>query len=279
MSPLITLTGLMLTLIPASTVHPHSLSSNKAVVRSFFEQILNQKDTSILPSIVSADYKGPTGERGLSGFMESIEPLLLAFPNIHYDIKSMVAEGEVVFVQWTWTGTQAAPFRGINAIGKTISNDGMGVFHLKDGKIIQSEVQTDRLGFLQALGVPAPGAAGGPSAAGGSGAAGAAAQSGISLIDKFHVPVASVQEFLHRVRVNRTLLETLPGFIRDEAYSHADEQGNLSFITVALWKDQASIDQAKKAVQESYQKEGFNMPSFISRLGITMERGLYEVSN
>jgi steroid delta-isomerase-like uncharacterized protein len=267
MSPLISLTGLMLTLFPASIVHPHSLSSNKAVVRSFFEQILNQKDTSILPSIVSADYKGPAGERGPGGFMESIGPLIAAFPDIHYDIKAMVAEGELVFVQWTWTGTQSAPYRGINAVGKTISNDGMGVFHLRDGKIIQSDVQTDRLGFLQALGVGAPGAAS------------AAAQGGISLIDKFHVPAPGLQEFLERVRVNRTLLETLPGFIRDEAYSHADDQGNITFITVAVWKDQASIDQAKKAVQESYQKEGFNMPAFISRLGITMERGLYEVSN
>jgi steroid delta-isomerase-like uncharacterized protein len=241
-----------------------SIQSNKAVVRSFFEQVLNHKDTSILPSIVSADYKGPEGETGYSGFMESLAPLLTAFPNIHYDIKSLIAEGNNVFVQWTWTGTQATSYRGISAIGKTISNDGMGLFHLTNGKIDQAQVQTDRLAFLQSLGIVSTQIGGG--------------QNAITLIDKFHVPAASIQEFEERVRHNRAILRNLTGFIRDEAYSHTDDQGNMTCITVAIWKDQASIDQAKKAVQEAYQNEGFNMPAMLTRLGITMERGIYKAS-
>ena len=241
-----------------------NIPSNKAVVRSFFEQFLNHKDSSILPSIISPDFKGPEDETGISSFMESLAPLLAAFPNIHYEIKSLIAEGNNVFVQWTWAGTQVAPFRGISSTGKTISNDGMGLFHLKDGKIDQIHVQTDRLAFLQSLGIVSKQVGGG--------------QNAITLIDKFHVPAAGIKEFEERVRHNRAMLRDLPGFIRDEAYYHTDEQGNLTCITVAIWKDQASINQAKKTVQEAYQKEGFNMPSMISRLGITMERDIYETS-
>ncbi len=241
-----------------------SIQSNKAVVRSFFEQLLNHKDTSILPSIVSADFKGPEGESGFNGFMESLTPLLTSFPNIHYEIKSIIAEGNNVFVQWTWTGTQATPYRGISEIGKTISNDGMGLFHLTNGKIDQAQVQTDRLGFLQSLGTVTTPIGGG--------------QNALTFIDKFHVPAAGIQEFEERVRHNRAILRALPGFIRDEAYAHTDDQGDMTCITVAIWKDQASIDQAKKCVQEAYQKEGFNMPAMLSRLGITMERGIYKAS-
>lgn len=39
----------------------------------------------------------------------------------------------------------------VRITGKTISNEGVGIFELKQGKVIKSQVQTDRLGFLQEM--------------------------------------------------------------------------------------------------------------------------------
>ena len=130
-----------------------SIKSNKETVRKFFEESLNKRNLELLPELFAADFTGPQGEKGPDGFRASIEPLLKAIPDIHYTIKDLVAEGDKVAVNWTWQGTQAGQFRNIPASGKSITNDGMAVFALKDGKIVSAAIQTDRLGFLQALGV------------------------------------------------------------------------------------------------------------------------------
>lgn len=95
------------------------------------------------------------------------------------------------------------------------------------------------------------------------------------LIDRFIVPKSSREEFFERVKINRGFIKTLPGFIQDSAYSR-EEGENLVFVTVAIWKDQEAIDNAKKDVFAEYEKQGFDMPAMLRRLGIFIERGVFE---
>ncbi|TGM58291.1 antibiotic biosynthesis monooxygenase family protein [Leptospira adleri] len=95
------------------------------------------------------------------------------------------------------------------------------------------------------------------------------------LIDRFIVPKSSREEFFERVKINRGFIKTLSGFIQDSAYSR-EEGSNLVFVTVAVWKDQEAIDSAKKNVFAEYEKQGFDMPAMLRRLGITIERGVFE---
>jgi heme-degrading monooxygenase HmoA len=95
-------------------------------------------------------------------------------------------------------------------------------------------------------------------------------------IDKFFVPAAAIDEFRERMSKNRTILKTLPGFLRDDAYSYKDANGNLICVTIAVWKDRDAIEKARQAVQAEYKKEGFDMPAMLSRLQITIDRGVYQ---
>lgn len=94
-------------------------------------------------------------------------------------------------------------------------------------------------------------------------------------IDRFIVPVPSKEEFFQRVKINREFIKTLPGFIQDFAYIRAEEE-RIFFVTVAVWKDQESIENAKKSVFSEYEKQGFDMPGMLERLGISIERGVFE---
>ncbi|AOP33236.1 antibiotic biosynthesis monooxygenase [Leptospira tipperaryensis] len=95
------------------------------------------------------------------------------------------------------------------------------------------------------------------------------------LIDRFILPKSSQEEFFQRVKINRDFIKTLPGFIKDSAYSR--EEGDLLFfVTVAVWKDQEAIENAKKNVFSEYEKQGFDMPAMLKRLGISIERGIFE---
>jgi hypothetical protein len=94
-------------------------------------------------------------------------------------------------------------------------------------------------------------------------------------IDKFFIPAAAIAEFHERMRINRIFLKTLPGFIKDAAYEHPDEHGNLICITVAEWESMDALNKAKEAVQAEYKKEGFNPAEMFQRLNISMDRGIY----
>ena len=241
------------------------IERNKGIVRKLYEESLNKGNLELLPDLFSAEYTGQQGEKGPAAFRATIEPLLKAVPDIHYTIKDLVAEDDKVMVNWTWQGTQTGRFRNTPATGKTISNDGMAVFVLKDGKIVGASIQTDRLGFLQSVGsLPTDLTSLAPPQKG-----------EINFIDKFFVPAAAIGEFHERMHINRNFIKTLPGFITDAAYERKDEDGNLICITVARWSSLEATGKAKEAVQEEYKKEGFDMPAMMQRLNITIDRGLY----
>ncbi|EMY70000.1 antibiotic biosynthesis monooxygenase family protein [Leptospira vanthielii] len=94
------------------------------------------------------------------------------------------------------------------------------------------------------------------------------------LIDRFDLPKEAKEVFLERVKVNRDFIKTIDGFLGDEAYI-CEKNGNIQFVTVATWKDQTSLDNAKALVFAEYQKQGFVMPEFLARHSIRIEREIY----
>jgi len=241
---------------------------NKEAVRLLFEEVFNKGRMELLKDLVAEDYTGARGEKGIGPLQEQIKGLRTAFPDIHYQLEDLVSADDKVTVRWTWKGTHMGPFRNYPATGKSITNEGMAIYDCRDGKVKGVHIQTDQLGFLQQLGVvPAnPGAA--------------ASTEAPRFIDKFFIPAAGIAEFHERMKINRDFLRTLPGFIKDVAYEHPDDKGNLICITVAEWASMDALNKAKEAVQAEYKKEGFNPAEMFQRLNISMDRGIYsEVRN
>lgn len=93
------------------------LSKNKAVVRRYFEEIVKKQRPELLSEIYAEDYffhsleNGREG-RGLKGLEDFLPYFFKAFPDIHYTIDQMVAEGDKVVVQVTARGTQREEFWG-----------------------------------------------------------------------------------------------------------------------------------------------------------------------
>ena len=87
-----------------------SLSTNKAVVRRHFEEVLNQGRLEVIDSIYTEDYvldapiqsngsttaQGQT--RGRQGLKERVTLFRTAFPDIHFSLESVVVEGDRVAV-------------------------------------------------------------------------------------------------------------------------------------------------------------------------------------
>ena len=125
---------------------------NRRRVAMLFEAF-NDGSLDVVDELLGPEYVGAQGDAGPAGFKAVVAGLRAAFPDIHYTLDDVVAEGDQVAVRWHWTGTHRAAFRGFRATGKTIANSGAGVFGFHEGKIVTAVLETDRLGFLEHIGV------------------------------------------------------------------------------------------------------------------------------
>lgn len=254
---------MLLAILPFSMADKNNtMEKNKEVVRRIYEEALNKRNPVLLKEFIAPEYNGLTGVKGAAGFEIPTSLVIKGFPDAQWNIQEMIAEGNKVWVRWKLQGTHTGQFTTYAPTGKTVNSGGQAVYEFKDGKVIATQVNTDRLEFLQQLGVlpleftsPAE---------------------RIRFIDKFVVPAKAKQQFLERVAINRNMIKKIPGFIEDAAYENTDEQGNFIYVTIAVWQNEEVLKKAKETVQAAYQKEGFNLPEFLKQLNITIDRGHYK---
>ncbi|MCE9580354.1 MAG: ester cyclase [Deltaproteobacteria bacterium] len=131
---------------------PSLTDVSRRLVRRLYDEYLNPGHLDRLGEIVAADFIGPAEPRGPAGFAASIGALRAAFPDLRYELTHVVAEDDRVAVRWICHGTHRGPFRGIGPTGVTIATVGSAIFQQQGGMLVRAWVETDRLGFLQALG-------------------------------------------------------------------------------------------------------------------------------
>jgi steroid delta-isomerase-like uncharacterized protein len=128
------------------------VSTGKEIVLRIYQECLNRGRMELLEEIVAPDFVGVHDDHGPSGFARTLIGLRTAFPDIHYVIEDVIEEGDRVAVRFQWRGTHRAPFRGYAASGKTITDTGIAIYHLRDGKIVATWLETNRLGFFLEIG-------------------------------------------------------------------------------------------------------------------------------
>jgi predicted ester cyclase len=126
-------------------------TDNKHIVQQLYDTF-NSGKLDELERIVGPSYVASDGNRGPKAFGAVIGRLRTAFPDIHYTIDELVAEGDRVVARWTWRGTFSGQFRDISPTGKRVANTGLAIFVVADQKIVSATMETDRLGFLVATG-------------------------------------------------------------------------------------------------------------------------------
>jgi steroid delta-isomerase-like uncharacterized protein len=134
---------------------------NKEVIQAFIEDVLNEGRLERANDLVKEDFVEldplPGQERGREGLKAVVHALRLAFPDMHWVVKEMVAEGQKVVTRFVWTGTHRGVFLGIPATGRSVEVKGVVIDRLEDGKMADSRILMDTMGLMGQLGViPAP---------------------------------------------------------------------------------------------------------------------------
>lgn len=128
---------------------------NKEIIRGLYENILNNRKYDLLDNVISPDYAGigNVEEKGAKNFRHTIQAVINGFPDIQWHILDLMADGDKVIVQWTWTATNTQPFRGIPASNQTVTDNAIVIYQLRDGMVTSAWIKGDRLGVLMQMGV------------------------------------------------------------------------------------------------------------------------------
>ncbi|MEP7069496.1 MAG: ester cyclase [Usitatibacter sp.] len=89
--------------------------------------------------------------RGPGAIVAGLREFVAAFPDWRADVKSVIASGERVVIEWDSTGTFRNPFRGKPANGKSFRRRGRSVAEVEGGKIVRYRDYYDRATLLQQL--------------------------------------------------------------------------------------------------------------------------------
>ena len=138
-----------------------STQENKAIAKQAIEAI-NAGDFSRLESLVAPDGVDHAVPPGMPPTRDSAIQFLTtfkaAFPDLHYTVEDVIAEGDRVVQRSTARGTMKGDFLGMPATGKNASWGEVHILRIENGKIVEHWASVDQLGMLQQLGLaPAPG--------------------------------------------------------------------------------------------------------------------------
>jgi steroid delta-isomerase-like uncharacterized protein len=129
-------------------------AQNKAVARSFFEDVLDKGKLEDYAKSHAPDFgkledyaksHAPDFVAHAGGHLASLEEDMAAareqrkaLPDMRVKVNQIVAEGDLVSVYWTASGTNTAAGAGLPATGKSVSIGGMTLFRFERG-LIQEE--------------------------------------------------------------------------------------------------------------------------------------------
>lgn len=125
---------------------------NKELVRALYEDHINSARLDELERLIAPDFVGARGERGPREFRATIEAVLTGFPGVRFEIHDLFGEGDRVACRWTFRASHAGSFVGLPPSHAEVTQEGNVIYQLRDGQIIRSWLQADRLGVLQQIG-------------------------------------------------------------------------------------------------------------------------------
>jgi predicted ester cyclase len=134
-------------------------AANKGLLRRFYKEVyvdwnMAMVDEVVSPQFISHDWpqSGPTGPRAFCDYYAAIRA---AVPDARYEVDDLIAEGDRVVVRWRLLGTHKGNFRGIAPSGRAITLNGIAIYRVQGGRLMERWVVSDLHGLREEIGASA----------------------------------------------------------------------------------------------------------------------------
>lgn len=128
-----------------------------------YKKILEIDDTTELGQLdnyFTADFKYhdmPEGmPQGLESFKGLLHEYIVSIPDMKFEIKHIMAEGDVVLSHLHLTGTNTGAAMGMPATGKSVAVDGYDCMRFENGKVVEYWTMVDVMKMMTQMGLMPP---------------------------------------------------------------------------------------------------------------------------
>jgi steroid delta-isomerase-like uncharacterized protein len=113
----------------------------KTIAQRFDDDLWHNPHPAVAEALLAEDvvWHHPTwGEqRGRQALLEAIREIRAAYPDLVVTVQHIVAEGDLVAIHWSITGTHRQPFRGEAPSAQRLTWEGMVLHRVVAGRIAE----------------------------------------------------------------------------------------------------------------------------------------------
>jgi predicted ester cyclase len=137
---------------PCATDSPEA---NLALVERWTNDVWTGQDLAVLDQIASPNIVHHGGAfpdaHGIEAVKDGVRSQLAVYPDITLGIDATIADGDLVAVRWSGTGTNEGEFLGHAPSGKEIAISGINIYRVNCGKIVESWSEINGIGMLRQI--------------------------------------------------------------------------------------------------------------------------------
>ena len=132
-----------------------SEEENKMIVRRFLEDVWGQGNLSLVDDMIAEDHVHHLTRRDVDS-PEGVKQLVTWFriflPDLQIAVKDVVAEADKVVIYFAFLGTDTGGYRDRPPSGQAVVYDGIDIFRLAGGKIVERWGVIDTLSMMYQIG-------------------------------------------------------------------------------------------------------------------------------
>jgi steroid delta-isomerase-like uncharacterized protein len=131
-------------------------TANKHLVGAFIQALfsdgdLHAVDQYLAPTFVNHDPPFPGAPADAAGMRQAAVMFRAALPDWHSDLDQMIAENDIVVERFTASGTHQNELMGVPGTGRTIRLQGINIFRIQNGQIVERWGRLDEMGLQRQL--------------------------------------------------------------------------------------------------------------------------------
>ncbi len=131
-------------------------TSNKELIRRFYEEVVNTGNTDRMAEFISPDVVETDGisrvHSGIQGMIDHVRGVRTTYPDLTVTIERQIAEGDWVVSVITARGTHLGEWLGMAPTGRQLVYGGVNVDKVVDGKLVEHGGAANLLGPLLEIG-------------------------------------------------------------------------------------------------------------------------------
>lgn len=135
-------------------------TANEQLLRRCVQEVIDGENPDLAAQYFAEQYlnheRPGGGQLGLAGLTASLREAFTEFSGISTTIDEQLGEDDIVVSRWSRTARNIGPYRGLPATGATVSQSGMTVSRVSDGKIVEEWEAKDVAALLSQLGASEP---------------------------------------------------------------------------------------------------------------------------